>query len=200
MVGIGSGPEPARGFVAGISRQKPRQKAPKRGRGYRGSCACPKTLVARSPPRQSYNRTRTTTKPSGSLFVWQNFAERNQPLEMNAHFCPPGFRRTSKSHSQRQFSAKSLSARATRAPLTLAESLIHGGFLPPLLPPVLSILPSILPPLLSILPSILSTFDAPLVAGAAGEKRASRRGYQSEQEQPCGSLIRDRGEGVFHTT
>jgi hypothetical protein len=70
------------------------------------------------------------------------------------------------------------------------------GWFRAVLPPLLSIRP----PLLSILPSILSTFDAPLVAGAGGEKRASRRGYQSEQEQSCDSLSRDRGEGVFHTT
>ena len=77
-------------------------------------------------------------------------------------------------------------------PMALAESLIHGGLLPPLLPPVLSILPSILPPLLSILPSILSTFDAPLVAGAGGEKRASRSGCQDEQERSCDPLSGDR--------
>ena len=68
--------------------------------------------------------------------------------------------------------------------------------LPPLLsicPPVLSILLSICPPLLSILPSILSTFDAPLVAGAGVERRASRRGYQSEQERPCDPLSGNRG-------
>ena len=64
---------------------------------------------------------------------------------------------------------------------------------------VLSMLPSILPPLLSMLPSILSTFDAPLVAGAGGEKRASRRGYQSEREQSCDRLSGNRGVGVFHT-
>ena len=45
-------------------------------------------------------------------------------------------------------------------------------------PPLLSILLSIRPTLLSVLPSILSTFDAGLVAGAGGGKRASRRGYQ----------------------
>ena len=66
-------------------------------------------------------------------------------------------------------------------------------------PPLLSILLSIRPPLLSILPSILSTFDAPLVAGAGGEKRASRRGYQSEQERPCDPLSGNGGDGVFHT-
>ena len=69
----------------------------------------------------------------------------------------------------------------------------------PICPPVLSILLSICPPVLSILPSILSTFDAPLVAGASGEKRASRRRYQSEQEQSCDPLSGNRGDGVFHT-
>ena len=72
-------------------------------------------------------------------------------------------------------------------------------FFLPFLPPVLSILSSILPPVLSILPSILSTFDAPLVAGAGEEKRASRRGYQSEQEQSCDPLSGNSEDGVFHT-
>ena len=62
-------------------------------------------------------------------------------------------------------------------------------------PPVLSILLSICPPVLSILPSILSTFDASLMAGAGVERRASRRGYQSEQEQSYYPLS---GDGVFH--
>ena len=52
---------------------------------------------------------------------------------------------------------------------------------------------SIRPPLLSILPSILSTFDAPLVAGAGGEKRASRSGCQDEQERSCDPLSGNRG-------
>ena len=68
--------------------------------------------------------------------------------------------------------------------------------LPPLLsilPPLLSMLPSILPPLLSMLPSILSTFDAPLVAGAGGEKRASRSGCQDEQERSGDPLSGNRG-------
>jgi hypothetical protein len=66
------------------------------------------------------------------------------------------------------------------------------AFLPLLLsirPPVLSIRP----PLLSILPSILSTFDAGLVAGAGGEKRAGRSGCQDEQERSCDPVSGDRG-------
>ena len=56
------------------------------------------------------------------------------------------------------------------------------------------------PPLLSIRPPVLAVFDAGLVADAGGVKRASRRGYQSEQERSCDPLSGDRGEGVFHTT
>ena len=52
------------------------------------------------------------------------------------------------------------------------------------------------PPLLPV----LAVFDAGLVADAGGVKRASRRGYQSEQERSCDPLSGDRGEGVFHTT
>ena len=48
-----------------------------------------------------------------------------------------------------------------------------------------------LPPLLSIRPSVLPVFDAGLVAYAGGEKRASRRGYQSEQERSCDPLSGD---------
>ena len=65
-------------------------------------------------------------------------------------------------------------------------------------PPLLSILLSIRPPLLSILPSILSTFDASLMAGAGVERRASRRGYQDEQERSCDPLSGNGGDGVFH--
>ena len=52
---------------------------------------------------------------------------------------------------------------------------------------------------LSIRPPLLSVFDAGLVADAGGEKRATRRCYQGEQERPCDSLSANRGEGVFHT-
>ena len=66
-------------------------------------------------------------------------------------------------------------------------------------PALLSILLSIRPALLSILPSILSTFDAGLVAGAGGGKRASRSGCQGEQERSSDPLSGNRREGVFHT-
>ena len=57
----------------------------------------------------------------------------------------------------------------------------------------LPLLLSIRPPILSILASILSTFDAGLVAGAGGEKRAGRSGCQDEQERSGDPLSGDRG-------
>ena len=63
----------------------------------------------------------------------------------------------------------------------------------------LSIRLPIRPPLLSIRPPVLPVFDAGLVADAGGEKGASRRGYQSEQERACDPLSGNRGDGVFHT-
>ena len=57
----------------------------------------------------------------------------------------------------------------------------------------LPLLLSIRPPLLSIRPPVLPVFDAGLVADAGGEKGASRRGYQSEQEQSCDPLSGNRG-------
>ena len=52
---------------------------------------------------------------------------------------------------------------------------------------------SIRPPVLAVFPSILSTFDAGLVAGAGGEKRAGRSGCQDEQERSGDPLSGDRG-------
>ena len=46
----------------------------------------------------------------------------------------------------------------------------------------LPLLLAVRPPILSIRPPILSVFDAGLVADAGGEKRATRRCYQGEQE------------------
>ena len=62
----------------------------------------------------------------------------------------------------------------------------------------LPLLLSIRPPVLSIRPPVLPVFDAGLVADAGGKKRASRRRYQSEQEQSCDPLSGNRGDGVFH--
>ena len=56
---------------------------------------------------------------------------------------------------------------------------------------VLPLLLSIRPPILAVFPSILSTFDAGLVAGAGGEKRAGRSGCQDEQERSCDPLSGD---------
>ena len=63
---------------------------------------------------------------------------------------------------------------------------------------VLPLLLAVRPPILSIRPPVLPVFDAGLVADAGGEKRASRRGYQSEQERACDPLSGNRRDGVFH--